>query len=126
MPFSGNLAPTLKPYNILELPIYYIDYSDLVDPRSDFDLQHLGLEQPGLKVFDFHPNIVFTNASSCEDYERTRSSYHDYDCLLKERRPGRGVRTLLIDLLDYLAANGQGKKTLAELNTAWRNGCGGR
>lgn len=120
LPLMERLRPLWREFNILEFPVYYIDHFDLKAQRTRFALEGLLLEQPGLKVFDFHPNIVFVNASTNADYLECKSFYHDYERLLQFRRPGRGVRTLLIDLLEEIVKRRLPTATLSELNAALR------
>src|SRR5579863_3216713 len=121
LPLMEGLRPIWKEYDILEFPVYYIDHFDLKSQRTGFELEGLRLNQPGLKVFDFHPNIVFINAASDADYQACRPFYHDYERLLKFRRPGRGARTLLLELLDEVGERRLPTATLAELNQLWRD-----
>jgi hypothetical protein len=120
LPLMEGLRPLWKECNILEFPIYYIDHFDLKAQRTGFVLERLKLEQPGLKVFDFHPNIAFINASTNADYLECKPFYHDYERLLKFRRPKRGVRTLLLELLDEIAGRRLPTITLSALNAACR------
>ena len=121
LPLMEGLRPIWKEYDILEFPIYYIDHFDLKSGRTRFELEGLGLNRPGLKVFDFHPNIVFINASSDADYQACRPFYHDYERLLKFRRPGRGARTLFLELIDEIAGRQLPTMTLGELNRRCRS-----
>jgi hypothetical protein len=102
----------------LEFPVYYMDYWDLGEQASGFRLEALGLDRPGLKVFDFHPNLVFTNASTLAQYLGAKRHYHDPERLLGLRRPGRGTRTLFVELLEFVANGGRATWGLGELN-AW-------
>lgn len=120
LPITPYLTPVWKEFEILEIPIYYMDHFDLIQQATDFRLEGLHLNQPGLKVFDFHPNIIFINASTTVHYLDSKPFYHDYKQLLKRRHPGRGVRTLFLELLDFLATQQIPTATLADLNTAWR------
>lgn len=120
LPFLSHLAPAMKPHDILELPIYFIDYSDLADPRTGLKVSGLKLSQPGLKVLDFHPNLVYLNASSLPQYVATKAFYHDPERLLAARNPGRGVGTLFVELLDHLARGKGSAMTLSGLNAGWR------
>ena len=120
LPLMGGLRPIWKEYSILEFPVYYIDHFDLKSGRTGFELEGLGLNRPGLKVFDFHPNIVFINASTDADYQACRPFYHDYERLLKFRRPGRGARTLFLELIDEIARGHLPTITLGELNQRYR------
>ena len=64
MPFVAELRPFWKQHEILEIPTFYADHLDIMTGATGFGVAALGLDRPGLKVFDFHPNIVFLNASS--------------------------------------------------------------
>ena len=120
LPLAPNLAPVLKPHDILELPVYYIDHSDLSAHYSDFQVAALKLDRPGLKVLDFHPNTVFINAATIAQYDASKSAYHDPHKLLSLRQSGPGARTLLIELLDLIANERRVTATLSEIDQAWR------
>ena len=120
LPLASGLQPILKEFGILEMPIYYMDHIDLINQMTGFSMEKLCLKKPSLKVFDFHPNIVFLNASTEQQYLESKPCYHDYEQLLHLRHKGRGVRTLFIDLLDYICAEGHPTMTLGELNRVWR------
>ena len=91
-----------REHGLVELPVYYMDHLDLVGGHTGWRLEGLRLEQPGLKVFDFHPNIVFTNASTEAEYLETKAFYHDPQRLMESRRDGPGARDLWLRLLDWL------------------------
>ena len=121
MPLVGGLRPFWKQHEIVEIPTYYADHFDLMAAASGFELSALGVERPGLKVFDFHPNIVFLNAASDAEYIATKGFYHDTERLLASRRSGRGIRTLLINLLETVSTRGLPTATVGEINARWRN-----
>lgn len=106
------VEPFLKEYGVLEIPIYYMDHIDLMTGETGFRLDGLKLGQPGLKVFDFHPNMVFIDARSNAQYLESKAHYHDPDALLALRSDGGGVRGLLIALLDYVRSEGVSTVTL--------------
>jgi hypothetical protein len=120
LPLARGLAPVLKPHDLVELPIYYIDHSDLNAGYTNFDVAALGLDRPGLKVFDFHPNTVFINAATNAQYEASKAHYHDPQKLLAMRQTEAGARTLLIELLDSIAGQRRPTATLAQVNRLWR------
>ena len=119
-PMVLGLSPYLKAYNLLEIPIYYMDHFDLIEQATEFKVGNLHLDQSGIKVFDFHPNMVFINASNEEQYLDSKPYYHNYEQLLKRRYSGRGVRTLFLELLDFIATKQLRTATLRDVNTAWR------
>lgn len=120
MPFVAELRPFWKQHEILEIPTFYGDHLDLMTGATGFGVAALGLDRPGLKVFDFHPNIVFLNASSNGGYMSTKSFYHDRERLLAARESGKGARTLLLDLLEAVAKRRLPTATVGEVNAAWR------
>ena len=103
LPFMKNAAPVYKGCGIFSLPTYYMDYWDLTEKASGFRVEGLGLPEDGLKILDFHPNLVFINAANKSDYLDSKKYYHEPEQLLKLRHKGRGARSLFLDLLDYLA-----------------------
>jgi hypothetical protein len=121
MPFVAGLRPFWKTHSILAIPIYYMDHIDIMSGVTDFSVARLGLDRPGLKVFDFHPNIVYLNASEEEDYIKSKSFYHEPERLLAARNRGRGIRTLLLDLLDHVVGRQMPVARLDEINTCWRS-----
>jgi len=121
MPLVQGIAPHWKEYDILELPIFFNDFFELKTGALGFDALRLNLEAPGLKVIDIHPNTMFINASSLDHYEASRKHYKDPDGLLRLRHEGKGVRTLVIGLMDRLASGRYATATIGEINTAWRD-----
>lgn len=122
LPLAPGLAPASRGSGILEIPLYYMDHWDLREQATGFEIAGLGIERPGLKVFAFHPNLVFMNARTMDDVSAMRSHYHDPEWLSDHRREGRGVRTMFIELLDEIAARDSAAPLLAEVNASWRNG----
>jgi hypothetical protein len=121
LPLVGGLRPCWKHDEIVEIPTYYGDHFDIMTGATGFKVDGLALDRPGVKVFDFHPNIIFLNASRNDTYMSTKSFYHDPERLLAARESGRGVRTLLLDLLETVAKRRLPTATVGEVNAAWRN-----
>jgi hypothetical protein len=120
IPLVSDLRPFWKEYEILELPIYFADHFELKTGACGFDVTRLGLDRPGLKVINLHPNMVFLNCKSDAHYLSTRSFYHDPDRLMAVRHAGRGIRTLVVDLLEHIIRQGLPTATLGEVNARWR------
>jgi hypothetical protein len=121
LPLAAGLEPVWRGGGMLELPLYYMDYWDLWARATSLELEALRLDTPGLKVIGFHPNLVYLNASTVDQYIDSKSYYHDPDRLRKMRRPGRGIRTLFLEVLDRLADR-PAVPVLAEVNAQWRAG----
>ena len=120
MPLVGGLRPFWKHHDIVEIPTYYADHFDILTGATGFELAALRLDRPGLKVFDFHPNVIFINACSEAQYQGTKSFYHDPARLLAARHSGKGARSLLIDLLATVNVRGLPTATVGEVNARWR------
>ena len=120
LPLANNLQPVWKGGGMVELPFYYMDHWDLKEQATGFKLASLRLDEPGLKVVGFHPNLVYNNAASEEQYLQSKAHYHDPEWLLKTRYPGRGTRVLFLELLDWCAGR-PSPAVLAEVNARWRS-----
>jgi hypothetical protein len=120
MPLVPGLRPFWKQHEIIEIPTYYADHFDLMTSATEFNLAGLSLDRPGLKVFDFHPNIIFLNASSTAQYAASKEFYHDPQRLLAARQPGKGARTLLLELLAAVSTRRLPMATVGEVNSHWR------
>jgi hypothetical protein len=120
-PMTQGLRPTERGFGVLELPVYFMDHHALLVRQRSFQLEDLRLDSPGLKVLDFHPNIVYTNATTLELYESMRAAYRDPGRLLELRQPGRGPRTLFLDVLDELARGAWPTATLGEVESVARS-----
>jgi hypothetical protein len=120
LPLTPGLHPVYKEYNLLEIPIYANDHFLLKVGAREFRTSLLKLDRPGLKVCQFHPNMVFLNAAADAHYQDARADYHDAEALRQRRHKGRGVRDLFLDLLDELANRRRLTCTLGEVNATWR------
>lgn len=119
LPLQGNVCPFSAMWGVTEIPIYYMDHLDLVNEVTSFNLEELKLEQKGLKVFNFHPTLIYLNAENDHRFQSSKSTYTDPDALLKQRFLGRGTRSLFLDLLDDIATKGRTTMTMTEVATSW-------
>lgn len=115
--FDADLAPHDLPVGLVEMPIYYMDHFDILNGLTEFRSSDLRLNGGGMKVLDFHPNMVFSNAPSDTFYQGLRAQYHDPAALVASRFEGRGVRDLFFEVLDELAAASYPVVTLRERAT---------
>jgi hypothetical protein len=120
LPFLPGIQPLFKEYDILEIPIYFNDHFYLKIGAQDFSVAALKLGDAGLKVLQFHPNMVFINASTPQQYEMSRPNYHNAAKLEEGRWTGRGVRDLFLQVADRLASGDLPVWTLSKVNSAWR------
>jgi len=122
LPLAPAIVPVSRGFDLVELPIYYMDHWDLVNGRTGFERDRLHLGSPGLKILDFHPTLIYINAATPAHYAAARPSYHEPHLLEKLRFEGRGCRTLFLEVLDWLAADEIPVRTLADVNATWRTG----
>ena len=112
----NGITPFFKEYEILEIPIYYMDHWDLIENKTLFKIEKLNLNTPGLKVFDFHPNILYINAYDEYHYESSKKYYSSPERLKNLVNTDRqGARDLFIDLLSIVQANQIQAMTLSEI-----------
>jgi hypothetical protein len=124
LPFQGHISPFSTMWGITEIPIYYMDHMDLVNGLTSFRVSDLALDQKGVKVFNFHPTLIYLNAESDEAYQNAKTDYADPAALRKRRYAGRGTRSLFLDLLDEIASGSFNAMTMAELSARWENSQG--
>jgi Polysaccharide deacetylase len=120
LPLVHGLRPVWKEYDVLELPIFFNDHFELKSAATGFEVARLELDRPGLKVINLHPNMMFTNAPDEAFYQSTRLYYHDPERLLEARFLGRGIRSMVVDLLDQITVRQLPTATLGQVNRAWR------
>lgn len=90
-----------KVYQIWELPIYYMDFYHLaIEKEPQFNLKYLKLNQPGLKIFDFHPIHVYLNTNSTKHYLRYKQDPKNIKRYIDKDKPG--IRTLFIAMLEKI------------------------
>jgi peptidoglycan/xylan/chitin deacetylase (PgdA/CDA1 family) len=121
LPLTPGLEPIWKECDVLELPIYFADHFELKTGATGFDITRLHLERPGLKIINLHPNMVYINAVSDQHYLASKAFYHNQERLLEARFLGRGIRSMVLDLLDHVASANLPTATLGEVNQRWRS-----
>jgi peptidoglycan/xylan/chitin deacetylase (PgdA/CDA1 family) len=121
LPLVGGLRPFWNQHDIVGIPAYYADYFDLVTGATGYTSAKMQLDQPGLKVLDFHPNLVYLNTPDEPAYMASKAFYHQPEKLLAARHPGRGVRTLLLEILEEVGRKSIPTATLGRVNELWRS-----
>ena len=117
LPYQTGIKPFRLWNGLIRIPHFYEDDLRCAYGRS-FDVSSLPLEQPGLKVFDFHPIHIYLNTDSLERYEAAKP----YQNLPKELAPFRnhnqGTKTLAEELLKYITQNSHQTHTMREIADA--------
>ena len=125
IPLVDGLRPFWKENELLEIPIFFNDHFELKSGALGLDIGGLKLDRAGIKVMNFHPNLVFMNAASTAQYTQSKAYYHDIERLRDLRYEGRGIRTVLLELLDRIVTTKLPTATLGEINARWRAANGG-
>lgn len=105
LPLHEGLHPAIRCEDFVSIPMYWSDDTGFLLGLS-FDLEELRLEEPGLKVLDFHPIHIFMNTSGVAHYEEYKRHYQEPE-KLKDfvNRKSPGVGTLFNALVTYLKEN---------------------
>jgi hypothetical protein len=100
---SEGLMPIQLASNMIRIPVFFED--DVLLRDDPIALKSIDLLRkivtPGLKVFDFHPVHLGINSRSLEHYNSSRPHLQDEN-FFKESRNSRGVRTLFIEVIDFI------------------------
>ncbi|HEX7597621.1 MAG TPA: hypothetical protein VF518_05365 [Polyangia bacterium] len=115
---QSGLAPFYDWSGLVRLPIYWEDDVHCLYFDSRFDREALQLEQPGLKILNFHPVHLFLNTRELADYEAAKPTLADPVAALARRRPGPGIRSLFLDLAGRL--RGAEMRTLGQMAETFR------
>lgn len=110
MYLKKNIEP-IKIYKMTELPIYWMDYYYLATEKHPrFRLKDFKLNQPGLKIFDFHPIHLYLNTISLKQYLKCKKDPKNQRKYINENKPG--IKTLLTTLLEEIGPGDYRLKTL--------------
>jgi hypothetical protein len=107
--FSNDLMflqPDLAPFydwsGLIRLPIYWEDDVHCLYFDNRFGIDTLRLEQPGMKILNFHPVHLFLNTREEAEYQAAKPVLHDPVAARALRKPGPGIRTLFLDVVQRL------------------------
>ena len=113
LPGHPHLRPVARFADLISVPFYWSDDKHL-DLDRPFELAAVGLDEPGLKVLNFHPVHVFLNSETPAHYERAKPVYHDPSAL-RAARGAHGIADLFAAVLDHV---GPRARTIAEVARA--------
>ena len=107
--YWSNMESDLMPYKhftgITRYPVFFDDSVYLrlnkEERKRNIELMFKLLSTQGLKIFDFHPIHIYLNTPSQKYYENFKKHYDGKD-IDKFVFKGKGIRTLLIELLRCL------------------------
>lgn len=126
--YDSNLCLYLQP-NIVPLrlgipkitrfPVFWDDSSHLIQSGGDWQVEHYfnAFNSPGLKIINVHPFAISANVCSRDNYLRVKkyitiASSKDIET---HRHKGKGARTFLIELIEFILLRGMRFYTLDEI-----------
>lgn len=65
-----------------------------------FDISYF-LKRKGIKVFNFHPVMIFLNINNISRYQNVKKLNQDYKGLKRHRFNGIGIKNILEELINY-------------------------
>ena len=109
-------VPHLKPFEywfnkkqLIRIPCYWEDDYEMQLPLPSWQLSKKVIEQPGLKVFNFHPIHIYLNSSTMSSYHSLKKEFP----FIFEATPsstqkfiekGYGTQTIFLTILQYLSS----------------------
>jgi hypothetical protein len=127
MPRRKNIEPFnfwIGGRDILRFPVYWEDDLEIQNPLTENNLNSLGLNEEGLKIFVFHPIHIFLNSATFSQYRLLKEAHHDITKIssneLEKYSQSKqiGVRDLLIGLMDN---ESERIKTFPEIRNFYKN-----
>jgi hypothetical protein len=119
-----GIVPLIHSTGMLRLPVFLDDDSLLLWDRSEtLDLAPAkrALGTPGLKILNFHPALFAINCPSAEYYRAHRDQLYGTTAPI-QAFDGRGLATVLEELIEWLRANGHTISPFPELvRDCWRD-----
>lgn len=98
---------------INRFPVFWEDDNELKKPASNLTFEPCLVESPGLKIFAFHPVLLYLNSNSIESYNLLKRKIGDFNGLDSENiqpfinSASRGVRNFLQDLSKFIHQSGK-------------------
>ena len=71
--------------------------------KRDLTLNSINLNEPGIKIFDFHPIHIFLNSPSIEFYQSSKINFHNFELLKKDIFDGVGIRDIFLEVIKLLS-----------------------
>lgn len=123
LPMHPGLRPVTLWNGLVQIPIYFEDDVHMLTGEP-WTLDHIRVDGPGLKVFNFHPNAVFVNAELQDRIRAISAHYREPDEMRTHFNHDQetGARNLLLSILDYADQHGITPITLSEAAASLKNG----
>ncbi len=126
LPDTPHLQPhTLHLYDqhLLRLPYFWEDDVETYNPNAGWAMSNPRYHVPGLKIFNFHPFLVYLNCRTLDGYEQLKKLRHLPDLKPDDCAPfierKDGTNTLLNGLIRHIKAQQEESFTISELAALW-------
>jgi hypothetical protein len=110
IPFSSGirLSPFRHFSGLVRLPFFYEDDAWALEPGHSSPEQHLSGDDPGLRIFNFHPIHLYLNMEDMDRYNRAKPYYHDFENLagFVNQGQGFGARDFLLRIKETADRDG--------------------
>jgi hypothetical protein len=108
---------------LLRLPYFWEDDVETYNPNPRWHLDNPRYHVSGLKIFNFHPLLVYLNCRNMDGYEQLKKLKHlpDLqvdDCAAFVERES-GTATILHDLIRHIRADQKESFTASDLAALW-------
>jgi len=124
-------TPCLQPHtlhlhneHLVRLPYFWEDDVETYNPSQSWNIASERYQVPGLKIFNFHPLLVYLNCRTMDGYEKLKKQKHLPDLTADDCAPvierDAGTNTLLQGLIRQIKEHQGESFTVSELAALWK------
>ncbi len=101
------LCPHIRPYRhpsgLVRLPIIWED-DDYFSNEPDWNIAAIGIDQPGVKCFDFHPIHLYLNSYTASQYSFVKENQFAKQAIEEAKYKGKdkGILSFFCKLTDFI------------------------
>lgn len=124
LPYTPNITPHYLPLEntitpLLRVPFFWEDDLELFNPECSWNSNDPKYNQPGLKIFNFHPIHIALNSYSLKQYNELKTKNSIINCKPDDIRlyknHNEGTETLFLQIVSLLSGKGNFFKDLMEI-----------
>ncbi len=131
LPETPNLLPHMIRFDsqnkaLIRVPYFWEDDLEMYNTSKSFDVKNPKYHVKGLKVFDFHPILIFLNSESMDDFETLKKQkplYSLEESLVKDyiNRNSIGVKNFFDELCDLILDEQKISYTISDIVKKWKS-----
>jgi len=113
LPYTKNITPHYSKYlNLFRFPFFWEDDAEMVE-NSSWSINDTKLNINGLKIYNFHPILIYLNSKDLKSYNQLKESI-DIKKITKQNiqkyinMNSSGVSTFFKELISSLSGKGSG------------------